>query len=75
MVLIFFWDKDAKSRLKQGSTTDKAPITACDYSANGDIFTYAIGYDWSKGASEAGKFATKIGMRFLADAEKKKKPK
>ena len=70
-----FWDKDAKSRLKQGSTLDKAPITACDYSGSGDIFAYAIGYDWSKGASEYGKYQTKIGIRYLVDNEKKKKPK
>ena len=70
-----FWDKDAKSRLRQGNTSDKAPITACDYSASGDIFAYSIGYDWSKGSIDSGKYQTKIGMRYLVDNEKKKKPK
>ena len=70
-----FWDKDAKSRLRQGNTNDKAPITACDYSASGDIFAYSIGYDWSKGSIDSGKYQTKIGMRYLVDNEKKKKPK
>lgn len=43
-----FWDKDAKHRLK-GYPNVGGSITATDFSKNGNIFAYAISYDWSKG--------------------------
>ncbi|KAK9412940.1 putative Poly(A)+ RNA export protein [Seiridium unicorne] len=43
-----FWDKDAKHRLK-GYPTVGGSITATTFNANGNIFAYAVGYDWSKG--------------------------
>lgn len=45
-----FWDKDNKQRLKQFSRLSQ-PITATAFSADGNIFAYAAGYDWSKGAA------------------------
>ncbi|KAF2745608.1 Poly(A)+ RNA export protein [Sporormia fimetaria CBS 119925] len=45
-----FWDKDAKHRLK-GYPDVGGPITATAFSRNGDIFAYAISYDWTKGYS------------------------
>lgn len=45
-----FWDKDNKQRLKQFSRLNQ-PITATAFSTDGNIFAYAVGYDWSKGAS------------------------
>jgi mRNA export factor len=44
-----FWDKDNKHRLKQFQRLNQ-PITATAFSADGSIFAYAVGYDWSKGA-------------------------
>lgn len=43
-----FWDKDAKHRLK-GYPDVGGSITATDFSRQGNIFAYAISYDWSKG--------------------------
>lgn len=43
-----FWDKDAKHRLK-GYPNVGGSITATNFSKNGNIFAYAISYDWSKG--------------------------
>jgi len=43
-----FWDKDSKQRLKQ---FEKAPtqLSAGQFNANGYLFAYAVGYDWSQG--------------------------
>ncbi|XP_055705026.1 protein Rae1 [Phlebotomus papatasi] len=43
-----FWDKDARTKLKSSETMDQS-ITKCCFNSNGQIFAYAIGYDWSKG--------------------------
>ena len=42
-----FWDKDARTKLKSSECLDQS-ITKCAFNANGQIFAYAIGYDWSK---------------------------
>jgi len=43
-----FWDKDARTKLKNSEAMPKQ-ITKCDIHQSGNIFAYAIGYDWSKG--------------------------
>ncbi|EMR64542.1 RNA export factor gle2 [Eutypa lata] len=43
-----FWDKDAKHRLK-GYPTVGGSITATTFNSSGNIFAYAVGYDWAKG--------------------------
>lgn len=43
-----FWDKDAKHRLK-GYPSVGGSITATTFNRDGNIFAYAVGYDWSKG--------------------------
>ncbi|KAF2184464.1 Poly(A)+ RNA export protein [Zopfia rhizophila CBS 207.26] len=45
-----FWDKDAKHRLK-GYPEVGGSITATGFSKDGNIFAYAVSYDWSKGYS------------------------
>ena len=45
-----FWDKDAKHRLK-GYPVVGGAISATAFSRQGDIFAYAVSYDWSKGYS------------------------
>ena len=42
------WDKDARQRLK-GPTAVGGPIVATAFNRNGNIFAYAVSYDWSKG--------------------------
>ncbi|KAK3673805.1 RNA export factor gle2 [Recurvomyces mirabilis] len=43
-----FWDKDAKHRLK-GYPEVGGTISATDFDRSGNIFAYAVSYDWSKG--------------------------
>lgn len=43
-----FWDKDARTKLKSSESMGEA-ITKCCFNARGEIFAYAVGYDWSKG--------------------------
>jgi len=43
-----FWDKDAKHRLK-GYPNVGGSITATKFNKNGQIFAYAVAYDWAKG--------------------------
>jgi len=69
------WDKDSRSRLKQGYHTSKAPITAVDYSFNGDLLAYASGYDWGKGIAYESSYSPKLSIHYCPDSDKKKKPK
>jgi mRNA export factor len=43
-----FWDKDSKQRLKYFKQCNQ-PITATAWNGPGDLFAYAVGYDWHKG--------------------------
>lgn len=43
-----FWDKDAKHRLK-GYPSVGGTISTSAFNRNGNIFAYAVSYDWSKG--------------------------
>jgi mRNA export factor len=71
----FFWNKDTKSKLK---STKPAPwpITAGDYLENAQLFAFAFGYDWGKGAEEVKKtqFPVKLFVRKVKDEEAFKKP-
>lgn len=42
-----FWDKDARTKLKSSELLDQ-PLTKCAFNHSGQIFAYAVGYDWSK---------------------------
>jgi mRNA export factor len=42
-----FWDKDARTKLKSSETMEQS-ITKCAFNSTGQIFAYAVGYDWSK---------------------------
>ncbi|PPR03085.1 hypothetical protein CVT24_012398 [Panaeolus cyanescens] len=70
---IHFWDKDARTRLK---TFDPAPgpITTSAFNRNGNIFAYAISYDWHKGHSGMTPGApNKIMLHSCKDDEVKKR--
>ena len=43
-----FWDKDTKQRLKQ-FTKQSQSITVGKFNARGDMYAFAVSYDWSKG--------------------------
>lgn len=43
----FFWDKDSKQRLKNGPNCG-SPISATAFNRSGNIFAYALSYDWHK---------------------------
>jgi len=43
-----FWDKDARTKLKTSEPCEQA-ITKSAFNKDGQIFAYAVSYDWSKG--------------------------
>eukprot|EP01098_Paradermamoeba_levis_P007098 TRINITY_DN2951_c0_g1_i1.p1 TRINITY_DN2951_c0_g1~~TRINITY_DN2951_c0_g1_i1.p1 ORF type:complete len:339 (+),score=75.17 TRINITY_DN2951_c0_g1_i1:124-1140(+) len=43
-----FWDKDSKQRLKY-TPKFNLPISSCSFNNDGNLFAYAVSYDWSKG--------------------------
>lgn len=43
-----FWDKDARTKLKPSDPMEQS-ITRCAFNHNGQIFAYAVSYDWAKG--------------------------
>jgi len=43
-----FWDKDARTKLKTSESCAQS-ITSCCFNAEGSIFAYSTGYDWTKG--------------------------
>ena len=67
----YLWDKESKRRLKQGKLETKSPITACDFSFDGNLFAYSEGYDWSKGINGNANVKPRIGIKILTDNEKK----
>ncbi|KAJ7219980.1 WD40-repeat-containing domain protein [Mycena pura] len=72
---IHFWDKDARNRLK---TFDAAPgpISTTAFNRNGNIFAYAVSYDWSKGHSGMTPgHPNKLMLHACKDEEVKKRPR
>uniref|UniRef100_A0AC35F4N3 Mitotic checkpoint protein and poly(A)+ RNA export protein n=1 Tax=Panagrolaimus sp. PS1159 TaxID=55785 RepID=A0AC35F4N3_9BILA len=43
-----FWDKDARTKLKS-SEQHQMPITKAHVHGTGNVFAYALGYDWCRG--------------------------
>ncbi|ORY83027.1 WD40-repeat-containing domain protein [Protomyces lactucae-debilis] len=70
-----FWDKDSKHRLKgYASVGGTIPCTA--FSRTGDIFAYAVSYDWSKGHSgNTQQYPNKIMLHPVGPEELKPKAK
>ncbi|KAI8093316.1 WD40-repeat-containing domain protein [Halteromyces radiatus] len=71
---IVFWDKDSKQRLKTFPNMN-GTISATTFNRTGNIFAYAISYDWSKGH----KFATsndshRIMLNSCRESDIKPKP-
>ncbi|TRM64431.1 WD40-repeat-containing domain protein [Schizophyllum amplum] len=72
---IHFWDKDARTRLKSFDA-QPGPITTTAFNRTGNIFAYAVSYDWSKGHSgNTPGHPNKIMLHACKDEEVKKRPK
>ncbi|QDS76525.1 RNA export factor gle2 [Venturia effusa] len=69
-----FWDKDAKHRLK-GYPEVGGQIPATAFSNSGNIFAYAVSYDWSKGyAHHSASAVNKIMLHPVQGDECKPRP-
>lgn len=69
-----FWDGVAKHRLK-GYPTVGGTISATAFNRNGNIFAYAVSYDWSKGyASNTPQYPNKVMMHPVNGDECKPRP-
>lgn len=69
-----FWDKDAKHRLK-GYPEVGGSITSTAFNRNGNIFAYAVSYDWSKGyAHNTPNYPNKIMLHPVLPDECKPRP-
>ncbi|TFK75084.1 WD40 repeat-like protein [Pluteus cervinus] len=72
---IHFWDKDARCRLK---SFEKAPgpISTTAFDRTGNLFAYAVSYDWSKGHSGLTPgHVNKIMLHSCKDEEVRKRPR
>lgn len=72
---IHFWDKDARTRLK---TFDPAPgpISCTAFNRTGNIFAYAVSYDWHKGHSGmTPQHPNKLMLHACKEEEVKKRPR
>lgn len=70
-----FWDKDAKHRLK-GYPEVGGTISATEFNRSGNIFAYAVSYDWSKGyAFNTPQYPNKIMLHPIVGDECKPRPK
>ena len=45
------WNKDTRSKYSGKKELGPGPITSGDFSENGLLLAFAVGYDWSKGAN------------------------
>ena len=70
-----FWDKDAKHRLK-GYPEVGGTISSTGFSRQGNIFAYAVSYDWSKGySSNMPGYPNKVMLHPVGVDECKPRPK
>ncbi|KAK7454441.1 RNA export factor gle2 [Stygiomarasmius scandens] len=72
---IHFWDKDARTRLKTFEAAP-GPISCTAFNRTGNIFAYAISYDWSKGHSGMTPgHPNKLMLHACKEDEVKKRPR
>ncbi|KAL9073210.1 MAG: hypothetical protein Q9161_003042 [Pseudevernia consocians] len=70
-----FWDKDAKHRLK-GYPEVGGTISSTAFNRGGNIFAYAVSYDWSKGYSvNTPQSVNKVMLHAVQGDECKPRPK
>jgi mRNA export factor len=69
-----FWDKDAKHRLK-GYPSAGGTISATCFNRSGNIFAYAVSYDWSKGyLTNTPQYPNKVMLHGVVGDECKPRP-
>jgi len=74
-LVVNFWDKDNKQRLK-GFNAIQRPIPCASFNAQGNLFAYASSYDWSKGSGyHTPGTANEIFVHYTAEEEIKPKGK
>lgn len=70
-----FWDKDARQRLKSFPELNYS-ITCSAFNKSGNIFAYALSYDWAQGhQGNRPDYPTQIKLHPTTDAEIKQKKK
>lgn len=67
--MMHFWDYEAKNKIKSFSYAG-IPICHAKVSLAGDMVAYGLGNDWHLGA-EGSKWAPKIGVHLITEAETK----
>ncbi|GAA0139668.1 hypothetical protein Leryth_016652 [Lithospermum erythrorhizon] len=71
-----FWDKDSKQRLKNMARCPQ-PISCSTFNNDGSIFSYAVCYDWNKGAQNhnPSNAKTHIYLHLPPESDVKSKPR
>lgn len=70
-----YWDKDAKQRLKTFPAVNYS-ISASDFSRDGRLFAYSLGYDWSQGhMGNRQDYPNQIKLHATKDEEVKQRDK
>mmetsp|Transcript_23351 Transcript_23351/g.32656 ORF Transcript_23351/g.32656 Transcript_23351/m.32656 type:complete len:361 (+) Transcript_23351:70-1152(+) len=65
-----FWDKDSRQRLQKFDLPNETPISACAFNKTGNLFAYAVSYDWSKGFQNRHKYQrNEIRIHVVKDSE------
>lgn len=71
-----FWDRVKHQRLKGFPTSAGGSITATDFSRDGTMFAYAVGYDWSMGySSNTTDYPNKLMLHRITEDEVKPRGK
>ena len=63
-----FWDKDSRQRLKAFAKAS-APIPCGGFNREGNIYAYAVSYDWSKGSEHYNPRSNHILLHPVPEAE------
>ena len=70
-----FWDGQAKHRLK-GYPSVGGPITATGFNRQGNVFAYAVSYDWSQGFQKnTAQHPNKVMLHGVVPEEVKPRPR
>ena len=63
-----FWDKDSRQRLK-AFNKESAPIPCGAFNREGNIYAYAVSYDWSKGSEHYNPRTNRVLLHSVPEAE------
>jgi len=63
-----FWDKDSRQRLK-AFNKESAPIPCGGFNREGNIYAYAVSYDWSKGSEHYNPRTNRLLLHPVPEAE------